>query len=128
MDNFTFSDILKGLLESRGVSQKWLSVEAETTEATISRYVSGNNQPEILIVMRVAKALDVSVDYLCGLTDIPQSKEVLGDELNMLIKYYSRADKRDKEVVWTVLSRYLTEEELATLPEIEAQREGKRGA
>ena len=41
MDGYNFSNILRELLASRGVSQKWLADEAKTTEATISRYIAG---------------------------------------------------------------------------------------
>ncbi len=111
MDNALFSNILRELLSSRGISQKWLADEADTTEATISRYIAGKNQPEINIVVRIAKALRVSVDYLCGLTDSPTPKESLGPELHLLMRCYDRADSHDKKTLWTILERYMTLEE-----------------
>ena len=111
MYNSSFSAILRELLESRGRNQKWLAEEAQTTEATISRYLAGKNQPEITIVMKIANALNVSVDFLCGLTDSPTPKENLGAEINLLIKCYGRADSRDQKTLWTVLERYMTAEE-----------------
>ena len=111
MDNFTFSTILRELLSSRGISQKWLADEAETTEATISRYMAGKTQPEINIVVKIANALRVSVDYLCGLTDSPTPKESLGAELHLLMRCYDRADAHDKKTLWTILERYMTTEE-----------------
>ena len=108
MDNMLFSSIVRELITSRGISQKWLADEAETTEATISRYVSGKTQPEINIVVKIAKALKVSVDYLCGLTDSPIPKESLGAELQLLMRCYERADKHDKKTLWTILERYMT--------------------
>ena len=112
MDTGQFSKILQELLASRGQSQKWLAQEAKTTEPTISRYIAGQHQPEISTVMKIAKALKVSVDYLCGLTDSPIPKENLGEEINLLIKCYDRADDRDKKTLWTVLERYMTEDEI----------------
>ena len=111
MDNLTFSTILRELLSSRGISQKWLADEAETTEATISRYMAGKTQPEINIVVKIANALRVSVDYLCGLTDSPTPKESLGPELHLLMRCYDRADAHDKKTLWTILERYMTAEE-----------------
>jgi transcriptional regulator with XRE-family HTH domain len=111
MDNALFSTILRELINSRGISQKWIADEAGTTEATISRYIAGKNQPEINIVVRIAKALKVSVDYLCGLTDSPTPKESLGAELHLLMRCYDRADSHDKKTLWTILERYMTAEE-----------------
>ena len=111
MDNKQFSNVLRELLNSRGINQKWLAVEAGTTEATVSRYISGQTQPEITIVVRIAKALNVSVDYLCGLTDMPTPKENLGAELHLLMRCYNRADAGDKKVLWTMLERYMTPDE-----------------
>jgi transcriptional regulator with XRE-family HTH domain len=111
MDNMLFSSIVRELITSRGISQKWLADEAETTEATISRYVSGKTQPEITIVVKIAKVLNVSVDYLCGLTDMPMPKENLGAELHLLMRCYNRSDAGDIKVLWTMLERYMTPEE-----------------
>jgi len=111
MDNTAFSNILRHQLTSRGISQKWLADEADTTEATISRYLSARNQPEITIVVRIAKALKVSVDYLCGITDSPTPRESLGAEVILLLRCYDRADPHDKKTLWTILERYMKTEE-----------------
>ena len=111
MTNTDFAVILRDLIESRGISQKWLADEAGTTEPTISRYLAAKNQPEITIVVRIAKALKVSVDYLCGLTDTPTPMESLGQEIHLLMKCYERADSHDKKTLWTILERYMTPQE-----------------
>ena len=111
MDNKSFPKILRELLTSRKKNQSWLAAASKTTEATISRYLSGLNQPDIYIVVNIAKALDVSVDYLFGLTDIPIPKESIGAEFVQLMRVYERSDARDKKILWTVLERYMTDEE-----------------
>ena len=111
MDNKLFARNLRAVLESRGTSQIWLADKAGTTGATISRYLSEKCQPEITIVVRIAKALNVSVDYLCGLSESPVPKESLNMELKMLIKCYERADIHDKRVIWTILERHMTPRE-----------------
>ena len=102
---------LRELIKYRGINQKWLADNAETTESTISRYLKGENQPEINIVMRIAKALNVSMDYLCGLTNMEVPKESLSAEQIVLLRCYDRADARDKKTIWTILERYMTEAE-----------------
>jgi transcriptional regulator with XRE-family HTH domain len=111
MDNALFAGLLRDILNSRGINQKWLADETGATEATISRYMAGKHQPEINIVVAISKALGVSMDYLCGLTDLQTPKESLGAELHLLMRCYKRADIRDKKIMWTMLERYMTAEE-----------------
>ena len=115
MDNIPFPNILRELLEQHGKNQRWLAIEANTTEATISRYLSGQNKPEINIIIDIAKAFDVSVDYLCGLTDLQTPKESLGSEFIQLMRCYERASERDKKILWTVLEGYMTDSEKGKL-------------
>ena len=106
-----FATVLQGLINSRKINQKWLAGEAGTTGATICRYLKAKSQPEINIMVGIAKALNVSVDYLCGLTNLPEPKESLGPENHMLLRCYERADGRDKKIIWSILERYMTEAE-----------------
>ncbi len=106
-----FSENLKRLMESRGINQKWLADEANTTEATISRYVHGVHKPNVELIVDIAKALDVSVDYLLGLTPIPTSRFEPNAELRLLVECYNKADDRERENVWFQLRDYLSAEE-----------------
>lgn len=109
-----FSSILKSLIESRGINQKWLADKAGTTEATISRYINGIHQPQMSVVIAIAKALDVSIDYLCGLTSMPGRKaDHDDDELLILIRCYNRVSDRDKKLLWGILEDYMSPGEKA---------------
>ena len=110
MDNF--SNRLLAAIEYRGVSQKWLADNANTTEATISRYVNNKASPSILIVLRdVASALNVSSDYLIGLTNLPQSKDDIDIEEKTIIDVWNRVSADDKKVFFALLDKYLTQKE-----------------
>ena len=61
--------------------------------------------------MNYAKDLNVSVDYLCGLTVLATPSESLSAEVLILLRCYDRADLRDKKTIWTILERYMTEAE-----------------
>lgn len=69
---FDFSERL-----SEAVTRFWDGSNREfaeicgTTEATMSRYLSGARMPKGPIITAMAKALDVSTDYLLGLRDNP---------------------------------------------------------
>lgn len=107
-----FGSILKNLLEERGISQKWLADAAATKEATISRYVTGVNKSSRLdILVNIAKALNVSTDYLLGLSDVPHVKSDINAEERIMLSAFRRASERDVSIIWSVLDSYLTPNE-----------------
>lgn len=107
-----FGFILKNLLEERGISQKWLADAASTKEATISRYVTGVNKSSRLdILVNIAKALNVSTDYLLGLSDVPHVKSDINAEERIMLSAFRRASERDVSIIWSVLDSYLTPNE-----------------
>ena len=54
------------LLNKRGMTQKELADLAGVTEATISRYVSGDRMPKSQILSNMATALKTTSEYLLG--------------------------------------------------------------
>lgn len=54
--------------------------------------------PTVDNIIRLADALNVSVDYLLGLHDVPDDK--------ILTATYAIASCDDKRVIWTLLERY----------------------
>lgn len=59
----TFSQRLSALLEERKMSQKQLSELAHVTQGAISKYLNGQ-EPKSAELFRIARALEVSMDYL----------------------------------------------------------------
>ena len=102
-----FSDNLNMIMTERGISQKWLADAANTTEATISRYANGVHKPNVDIIVQIAQALCVSIDYLMGLSVIPSGQSDETAEEQVLVKCYRRATDRDQNLVWGVLEEYL---------------------
>ena len=101
-----FSNILYNLLKQRGMTQKLLAEKAHTTEATISRYLSDTKRmPRADLVASIAEALDVSTDYLLGLSPIA-SRHSLSAEMEELLSCYSKATENDRKVIWAVLDKY----------------------
>jgi len=101
-----FSNILYSLLQQRGITQRALAEMAHTTEATISRYLTNSDRmPRVDLVASIAKALNVSTDYLLGLTSIPNHQSFT-EEVENLISCYSKATDNDLKVIWAVLDKY----------------------
>ena len=104
-----FSERLKETIISRGVSQKWLAEQANTTEATISRYIKEVNSPAILVILAdIAKALNVSSDYLLGITNIPTTKASVPPEEKILLSCFANMTEPDRYVLWALLDKYMT--------------------
>ncbi|MDE7192520.1 MAG: helix-turn-helix domain-containing protein [Oscillospiraceae bacterium] len=109
MANLNFSERLQNAMDMRGVTQKWLAEKANVAESTISRYLNQKRAPSIIdVIAKISVALDVSTDYLLGIVNIPFSKDDLSKEESLLLSSYSRATYDDKQVLWTLLNKYMT--------------------
>ena len=62
---------LKALRKKKGISQLRLATELNTTQNTISRYETGEREPGIAELIKIADYFHVSVDYLIGRTENP---------------------------------------------------------
>ena len=64
-----FTTRLKKSINERGLTQRMLATLIGTTEQSVSRWVRGNRTPDVDALYKMCKALDVSADYLLGLSD-----------------------------------------------------------
>ena len=91
---------LKMIREKRGITQIRLSTEVEVSQEAISAYESGRALPSVETLIKMAKYLNTSTDYLLGLTDnefaINNIKE---NECDELISIYNRLNKDAKKDV-----------------------------
>ena len=62
---------LKELRKKKGISQLRLATDLNTTQNTISRYETGEREPGIDELIKIADYFNVSVDYLIGRTENP---------------------------------------------------------
>ena len=62
---------LKELRKKKGISQLRLAIDLNTTQNTISRYETGEREPGIIELIKIADYFHVSVDYLIGRTENP---------------------------------------------------------
>lgn len=57
---------IKNLLELNNMTQSELAQRLDTTQANISRYLSGTRKIDIDILEKIANVFSVSTDYLLG--------------------------------------------------------------
>ncbi len=65
---------LKELRKSKKISQIKLGLELNMSQNTISRYETGEREPSIADLIRIADYFGVSVDYLLERTNNPTMK------------------------------------------------------
>lgn len=69
---FNFSDHLKSLRQSKGVTQKQLGEAIGSSERGIQNYELGISKPKYEIILALADYFEVSTDYLLGRTEDPK--------------------------------------------------------
>lgn len=114
----TFSTRLKMLLDEKGLMQKDLAKRCDTSAMSISRYINGSREPTMYAITALAKALNVSSDYLLGLSDVENPKPDLTAEQRVLLAALSRASERDEKLVYSILEAYVSPAERSFLDSI----------
>ena len=59
-----FEERLKALMKKRNLTQKELANKSNITEASISKYLSGERTPRVDVIINLAKALEITTDEL----------------------------------------------------------------
>lgn len=76
-----FGQRLLSQLQKQNLIQKQLADRLNTTEATLSRYVSGDREPKADMLANIATALNTTSDYLLGIEqkdfDFPKVQRIL---------------------------------------------------
>ena len=62
---------LKEIRKSKGISQIKLAIDLNTSQNTISRYETGEREPGIAELIKIADYFNISIDYLLERTDDP---------------------------------------------------------
>ena len=84
-----FAKQFKELIDKRGLTQRAVAERINTTETTISRYVSGDRTPNIETAVELASVLGVTLDVLVG-ADLPAAGRTPPD-VSILVACYEKA-------------------------------------
>ena len=103
------------IMKEKGMSQKQLAKASGITEAAISKYISGEREPRITFLKRIADALDVPAnEFLYEKVDHPEHYQGKNECIDVMIamfgaeavksfcrcnayKYRFRADRKNGE-------------------------------
>jgi transcriptional regulator with XRE-family HTH domain len=94
----TLGQQITALRKKKGISQADLGKRVETSGDIIGRYERDEVKPSIEVVIRMADALEVSLDFLVGKTDL----ELDSSTLNR-IREVSMLPEQDKQQVFMVV-------------------------
>lgn len=108
-----FGRKVRKIMKQRGITQSWLAEKAETTEATLSRYLNGSRKPQADIAAAIAETLEISLDYLLGITGNPAPIRTLSTEESVVLSAFRRANARDRKIILGVLEDHMTADEIA---------------
>lgn len=90
-----FGDCLKRVLDDREISQREFAGQLNIAPTTLNGYIKNTRQPDFELVKKIAKKLDVSVDYLFGIKD---TDSLTSDERE-LISSYRKMSSDDKQLL-----------------------------
>ncbi|MCC0683706.1 helix-turn-helix transcriptional regulator [Clostridioides sp. ZZV15-6383] len=120
----SLGDRIANLRKELDINQKELATKVGITEASLSRYENNLREPKSEIIVRLAKALKTSTDYLLGVnenTKISEEDKLIIENLSvsektkkLLEKIYS-LEKEDREAIEKMidnayLKRFIKEE------------------
>ena len=125
-----FAQRIKELRLKNDLTQKDLSDFLVVTPKTVSFYELGQRMPPANVLMKLCQKFNVSVDYLLGLTDIPDTiddyiakqkktgtppaaDEYSADE-RKIIDMYRQLSEKDKGKIEGRLAEMLDDEQAAT--------------
>lgn len=71
------SERIKMFMKEKGLSQKELAKLSGITEASMSKYLSGERTPRIDVIVNLANALQITTDELIG-------NDIENDQMNLI--------------------------------------------
>jgi transcriptional regulator with XRE-family HTH domain len=92
------SDRLRAVREARQLTQKELAARVGLSDKAIWYYEKGQNDPSAEVLTKLAKALEVSLDYLVGLVD-EQAGHFQEDDLT----------PDERRLIWAYRNGYMVE-------------------
>lgn len=95
----SFRERLKELLEEKHMSQVDFAKKICVQKSTINGYIQGYRSPSIDTLILIAKELNVSIDYLIGLSDVRKNIADFTDDELRIIDAYRSFGKEGKEIV-----------------------------
>jgi transcriptional regulator with XRE-family HTH domain len=109
---------IKQLMDTSCISQQELALRSGTTAGTICRYVNGVHAPTVNILKSISNALNVSVDYLIGESEIPERRTAKDEHYYHFFTCYSKATPKERALILSTIAEYANTEERPFIDEL----------
>lgn len=87
----------KKIVKEKNKSLTSLAIELEVSQEAISQYISGKIKPKLTTIIKMAKILNTTTDYLLDLTDNPNPANFkLSEKENDIINNYRSLSDTEK--------------------------------
>lgn len=97
-----FSERLLLVLKEKEMSQRELAEKININETALSRYVNGSRKPRMDILVNIARALNVSVEFLTG----KEEREIKYQEVkNVLCRSLATMSPEQRLELMEILAR-----------------------
>ncbi len=94
----TLGERLRKARDKRGWSQLYVSKVTKISNTVLSNYERNYRDPDSETLTKLAELYDVSVDYLVGLTDIPE-RRINNDQAMNAESKYNRLPQDKKKII-----------------------------
>ncbi len=96
--------------KKKGYSQEELAKKVGTISVTIGRYERDEIKPSIDIASKLADALEVSLDYLTGKTDIEMDKDIKKRILEVF-----KFNDEDRASLYSVIDAFIAKRKIQSI-------------
>ena len=90
---------MKEWITDHDILQKTLAKEFHVTEAMMSHYMTGRNEITVDVLVQFAKRTGLSMDYLVGLTDLPQPPMALSEGEQDMVRRFRTLSREQRELI-----------------------------
>lgn len=96
----TFGQRLKQLMAEYNITQRQLSKELNIASSTLNGYANDYREPDFTTLISLSGYFDISIDYLLGNTEVPNSVSHFKDEkMENLLYYYEKLSPEMKSLL-----------------------------
>jgi len=97
-NHMNFNERLKEIRLKRELTQEELAQKINISSSSISLYERGDREPNLNTLINISKTLNVSTDYLLGLTDIESTStlNITKDGIKELVEMFVKAINNNK--------------------------------
>lgn len=87
----------KAWIVDHDVKQKVLAKEFHVTESILSQYLTGRSAISVDVLVKIARRFHLSMDYLVGLSDLPERPMELSEGEQALVEGFRTLDEKQQK-------------------------------